>query len=140
MNNNFGLIELIDETKFKCNGSIYVVSNLTEEDKNIDLNEQILKMKFDNKVFEIMNGSNQARIDKDLNARNKDVEDFLREKEDNILDIIFFPDNGFRGVSHISMEENSIVYIKLSENIKLGFFINKIIAKSIFGGFNNAID
>lgn len=140
MNNNFGLIELIDETKFKCNGSIYVVSNLTEEDKNIDLNEQILKMKFDNKVFEIMNGSNQARIDKDLNARNKDVEDFLREKEDSILDIIFFPDNGFRGVSHISMEENSIVYIKLSENIKLGFFINKIIAKSIFGGFNNAID
>lgn len=140
MNNSFGFIETIDETKFKCNGSIYIVSNLTEEDKTVDLNEQILKMKFDNKVFEIMSGANDARIDKDLNARNKDVEDFLSSKENNILDIIFFPDNGFRGTSHISIEENSIVYIKISENIKLGFFINKIIAKSIFGGFKNAID
>ncbi|MGL5716489.1 MAG: hypothetical protein ACRCXX_14230 [Cetobacterium sp.] len=135
--NNFGFIENIDETKFMCNGSIYVESNLSESTKVPDLTASILSMKFENKVFEIINKVNDENTDKSLDERNKEVEKFLDEKENSVLDVIFFPDNGFRGRGAIVMEENSIFYIKISENLKLGFFINKIILKAIMGGVNN---
>lgn len=134
---SFGYIENIDETKFQCGGSIYLVSNLSESNKMPDLSQNILNMKFDNKVYEIINQVNEQNIDKTLNARNKDIDKFLNDKGDAMLDVIFFPDNGFRGHSAIVLEENSIFYIKISENIKLGFFINKLILKAIMGGVNN---
>lgn len=136
--NSFGFIENIDESKFMCGGSIYVESNLSETSKIPDLTENILSMKFENKVFDIINKVNKDSIEKSLDARNKDVEKFLNEKENSVLDVIFFPDNGLRGHSAIVMEENSIFYIKISENLKLGFFINKIILKAIMGGVTNA--
>lgn len=136
--NSFGFIENIDESKFMCGGSIYVESNLSETSKIPDLTENILSMKFENKVFDIINKVNEDSIEKSLDARNKDVEKFLNEKENSVLDVIFFPDNGLRGHSAIVLEENSIFYIKISENLKLGFFINKIILKAIMGGVTNA--
>ncbi|MGL4449619.1 MAG: hypothetical protein ACRCTZ_00335 [Sarcina sp.] len=137
MNTNFGFIENIDESKFMCGGVIYVEGNLSETSKVPDLSESILSMKFENKVFEIINKVNEDNIEKSLDARNKDIEKFLNEKENSVLDVIFFPDNGFRGHGAIVLEENSIFYIKISENLKLGFFINKIILKAIMGGVNN---
>lgn len=135
LDEKFGVIEQIDESKFKCGGNIYVNSNISE-DETTALQTQIAKMRFDNKIFEIVNKVNSDREDKDLETRTNEIESFLKDKETDILDVIFFADGGFRNNNHIVMEENSIFYIKVSENLKLGFFINKAIAKAITGGYD----
>lgn len=137
MNNKFGFIEQIDETKFTCGGNIYIISNLSESNRIANINNMILNMKFDNKIFNIVNQANEQNETKTLSVRNFEIEKFLKEKENSILDIIFFPDNGLRGNDKIVYEENSIFYIKISENIKLGFFVNKMILNAIKGGFED---
>ncbi|MGL5715279.1 MAG: hypothetical protein ACRCX2_19840 [Paraclostridium sp.] len=136
MDDKFGFIEQIDESKFKCGGTIYVNSNISE-DKETTIQAKIASMRFDNKIYDIVNKVNGDREDKDLSARTSEIEGFLNEKETDILDIIFFADGGFRNNNHIVMEENSIFYIKVSENVKFGFFVNKAISRAIMGGYKN---
>ncbi|MGL4358841.1 MAG: hypothetical protein ACRCSY_09150 [Cetobacterium sp.] len=135
INEKFGVIEQIDVNKFKCGGNIYVNKNISE-DETANVQKLISKMRFDNKIYEIVNKVNDDREDKDLETRTKEIEGFLSEKETDILDVIFFADGGFRNNNHIVMEENSIFYIKISENLKLGFFINKAVARAITGGYD----
>lgn len=135
INEKFGVIEQIDVSKFKCGGNIYVNKNISE-DETASVQKLISKMRFDNKIYEIVNKVNDDREDKDLETRTKEIEGFLSEKETDILDVIFFADGGFRNNNHIVMEENSIFYIKISENLKLGFFINKAVARAITGGYD----
>ncbi|MGL5713959.1 MAG: hypothetical protein ACRCX2_13135 [Paraclostridium sp.] len=141
MNNKlFGIIEQIDSSKFACNGSVYIERNITEDNTEQSIQTTISKMSFDNKIFDIINKTNSDREEKDLNARTKDVEDFLEGKGTDLLDVIVFSDGGFRNNNHIVLEENSILYLKIEENIKLGFFVNKTIAKAITGGFKDVDD
>ncbi|MGL5712411.1 MAG: hypothetical protein ACRCX2_05275 [Paraclostridium sp.] len=140
MNLIFGVVEQIDPSKFVCGGNVYIERNISEENTEEALQTQIMKLSFDNKIFNIINKTNSDREDKTLEASFKEVEDFLENKGTDILDIIVFPDGGFRNNNHIVMEENSILYIELENNIKLGFFVNKIVAKAITGGYGNAID
>ncbi|MGL6099269.1 MAG: hypothetical protein ACRC0G_06575 [Fusobacteriaceae bacterium] len=137
INNLFGVVEQIDTAKFECGGSVYIERNISEEGKSTNIQMAISSMCFDNKIYDIINKTNADREDKDLNARTKDIENFLENKGTDILDIIVFPDGGFRNNNHIVMEENSIMYIVISPNIKLGFFINKAVAKAIIGGYEN---
>lgn len=136
-NDNFGVIEQIDISKFKCGGSVYIEKNITEDTQETSIQVMISKMCFNTKISDITNKVESDREDKTLNARTEDVESFLKEKGGDLLDIIVFPDGGFRNNNHIVMEENSILFIKLKNNIKLGFFINKSVAKAIIGGYDD---
>jgi hypothetical protein len=94
-------------------------------------------MFFDSKVNKIIEEVTNNNQEKTVAYRNQEIENFFEEKNGRMLDLIFFADTGFRGTDTVNMEENSIIYFKISENIKFGFFINKVMAQIIFGGFKD---
>ncbi|MGL5712310.1 MAG: hypothetical protein ACRCX2_04770, partial [Paraclostridium sp.] len=72
INEKFGVIEQIDVSKFKCGGNIYVNKNISE-DETANVQKLISKMRFDNKIYEIVNKVNDDREDKDLETRTKEI-------------------------------------------------------------------
>jgi hypothetical protein len=134
-NRDIGIIEDIEPGKFYCEGMLYVNENITEaSDETISLSNMINKISFENRINQIINQALDDLDDKTTEERTEQIEQFIADREGQILDLIFFPDMGIRGLEKINLNDNSIVYIKVSENAKLGFFVNKTIAKYIFGG------
>lgn len=136
-----GIIFDIEPSKFIADGAFYINEDYFEKEqqsKTISLLSSSIKdMFFDNKVNKIIEEATNNTTEKTVAYRNQEIENFFEEKNGRMLDIIFFADIGFRGTDTVNMEENSIIYFKISENIKFGFFINKIMAQIIFGGINN---
>ena len=92
----------------------------------------INKYNFDSKISSIIDEVTSNEKDKSISERKDEIDSFFNDNDGKILDLIIFADSGLRGTNKVIMEENSILYIKISDNIKLGFFINKTLAQYIF--------
>lgn len=139
---NFGIILDIDPSKFIADGAFYLNSDITEENENTLSNISLLSAKiskynFDAKINKLIDEVNNNEKNKTVKERSKEIIDFFEEKKDKLLDLIILSDTGIRGTNKVILEENSIFYLKISENLKLGFFINKTLATYLNIGDNN---
>lgn len=134
INKEFGIILDIEPSKFIADGAFYLNSDLTEKNneqqQKIELISSIFtKYNFESKTNEILKEVQNIEKDKTVQDRSEEINEFIKEHGDKNLDLIIFQDTGIRGTNKIIMEENSILYIKIAANLKLGFFINKTLAQ-----------
>lgn len=136
LNNKCGIIYNIEPSKFYAEGLLYF-NGIVESDKKEELfslcSSKMLTMTFDYKINEIINRTMNANEMTTANYRNGEIESFFDAHSDKIIDVIFFADTGIKGIDKTLLEENSIFYIGITDNVKLGFLINKTIALRIFG-------
>ena len=137
---NIGIIFDIEPSKFIGDGAFYLNQDITEENNKTLTNIQLLsnminKYNFDSKISSIIDEVTSNEKDKSISERKDEIDSFFNDNDGKILDLIIFADSGLRGTNKVIMEENSILYIKISDNIKLGFFINKTLAQYIFSDF-----
>lgn len=105
-----------------------------EEDNLLSLiSSKMATLTFDYKVNEIINQTINANEMTTTAYRNGEIESFFNNHSNELIDIIFFADTGIKGIDKTLLEENSIFYICITDNIKLGFLINKTMALRIFG-------
>lgn len=134
----YGIIYDIEASKFFSEGSIYINEDLTEtsEEKEMQIIDLVSKrlsnFSFDKKIQSILEETEKDEVEKLNEERSLEIKDFFKKNKGRTLDIIFFPDSGIRGTQKVILEENSILYIPLAFNIKLGFFINKTLAYILF--------
>jgi|GEM_PF-6697338 hypothetical protein len=136
LNNKCGIIYDIDPSKFYAEGLLYFNGVIeTNEDNNIFsiISSKMMTMTFDYKINEIINQTINANEMTTASYRNNEIESFFDSHSDKLIDVIFFADTGIKGIDKTLLEENSIFYIGITDNIKLGFLINKMIALRIFG-------
>lgn len=136
LNNKCGIIYDIDPSKFYAEGLLYFNRVIeTNEDNNIFsiISSKMMTMTFDYKINEIINQTINANEMTTASYRNNEIESFFDSHSDKLIDVIFFADTGIKGIDKTLLEENSIFYIGITDNIKLGFLINKMIALRIFG-------
>ena len=136
LNNKCGIIYDIDPSKFYAEGLLYFNGVIeTNEDNNIFsiISSKMMTMTFDYKINEIINQTINANEMTTASYRNNEIESFFNSHSDKLIDVIFFADTGIKGIDKTLLEENSIFYIGITDNIKLGFLINKMIALRIFG-------
>ncbi len=136
LNNKCGIIYDIDPSKFYAEGLLYFNGIIeTNEDNNIFsiISSKMMTMTFDYKINEIINQTINANEMTTASYRNNEIESFFDSHSDKLIDVIFFADTGIKGIDKTLLEENSIFYIGITDNIKLGFLINKMIALRIFG-------
>lgn len=136
LNNKCGIIYDIDPSKFYAEGLLYFNGIVeTNKDDNIFslISSKMATLSFDYKVNEIVNRTLNANEMTTKSYRNNEIESFFDKYSDKIMDVIFFADTGIKGIDKTLLEENSIFYIGIADNIKLGFLINKTIALRIFG-------
>ncbi|MFR4518641.1 MAG: hypothetical protein ACLT40_01610 [Fusobacterium sp.] len=136
LNNKCGIIYDIDPSKFYAEGLLYFNGVIeTNEDNNIFsiISSKMMTMTFDYKINEIINQTINANEMTTAFYRNNEIESFFDSHSDKLIDVIFFADTGIKGIDKTLLEENSIFYIGITDNIKLGFLINKMIALRIFG-------
>jgi hypothetical protein len=134
INKDFGIILDIEPSNFIADGAFYINKNITDDENssisNIELLSNIFSSyNFDSKVSEIINEVSNNEKDKTITERAEEINTFFEDNKGKVLDLIIFSDTGVRGTNKIIMEENSILYIKIAENLKLGFFINKTLAQ-----------
>lgn len=134
-----GIIRDIDSSKFFGDGCFYINEDLTDafnDKRNIleIIKEKMHNFSFEAKTQQIFEEIEGNREYKDMEKRSVEIAEVFKKLNGKVIDIVFFPDNGFRGTDKVILEENSIFYIKIYENIKLGFFINKTLARFLFGG------
>lgn len=136
LNNKCGIIYDIDPSKFYAEGLLYFnkVIDINEE-QNIfsKMSSKMMTITFDYKINEIINHTLNANEMTTKAYRNNEIESFFDKYSNKIIDVIFFADTGVKGIDKTLLEENSIFYIGITENVKLGFLINKTIALRIFG-------
>lgn len=136
LNNKCGIIYDIDPSKFYAEGLLYFNGVIEiNEDNNIFsiISSKMMTMTFDYKINEIINQTINANEMTTASYRNNEIESFFDSHSDKLIDVIFFADTGIKGIDKTLLEENSIFYIGITDNIKLGFLINKMIALRIFG-------
>lgn len=136
LNNKCGIIYDIDPSKFYAEGLLYFNGIIEmNEDNNIFsiISSKMMTMTFDYKINEIINQTINANEMTTASYRNNEIESFFDSHSDKLIDVIFFADTGIKGIDKTLLEENSIFYIGITDNIKLGFLINKMIALRIFG-------
>lgn len=136
LNNKCGIIYDIDPSKFYAEGLLYFNGVIeTNEDNNIFsiISSKMMTMTFDYKINEIINQTINANEMTTASYRNNEIESFFYSHSDKLIDVIFFADTGIKGIDKTLLEENSIFYIGITDNIKLGFLINKMIVLRIFG-------
>lgn len=136
LNNKCGIIYDIDVNKFYAEGLLYfngVMKNDKAETTFSVLSSKVNLFSFDYKINEIINQTLNANEMTTPAYRNNEIEEFFNSHEEELIDVIFFPDTGIKGIDKTLLEENSIFYIGIKDNIKIGFLINKMIALRIFG-------
>lgn len=128
-----GIIHDIDSNNFIADGSLYV--NVFEEgNQEISLvSKTIASFSFENTVSKIIADSSAASQIKSEEYYSEEITRFFDNNKGKRMEIIFFSENGIKGVDKLSIKDSSIIYLSLYGNIKFGFFINKTIGNILFG-------
>lgn len=139
-----GIIFNIDTSKFVADGTFYLIEDYNEQsdtDSQISLISSSIKdLFFESKVQKLINEVNDNASLKSVDYRNSEIYNWFSQRNGRKLDLIMFTDTGLRGTDKVNMEENSIIYFKISDCLKLGFFINKMMANIIFGQMGDKIN
>lgn len=139
-----GIIFNIDASKFVADGTFYLIEDYNEQsdtDSQISLISSSIKdLFFESKVQKLINEVNDNASLKSVDYRNSEIYNWFSQRNGRKLDLIMFTDTGLRGTDKVNMEENSIIYFKISDCLKLGFFINKMMANIIFGQMGDKIN
>lgn len=129
-----GIIYEIEAHNFLADGSLYI-NNVSEEEQEISLiSKTIANFSFENVVSKIISEATTTHEIKTEEYYKEEINNFFEKNKDRKVDIIFFPENGIKGVDKVSIKDSSIIYFSLYGNVKFGFFINKTIANILFGG------
>lgn len=135
LENNFGIIEDIESDKLMFNGSCYVISDPGEKNSGeTGIRNKVKKLSFDYAINKLVNDyiKNEQSISPEI--RSDEIENFFAERTNRLLDVILMPDSGIRGKDKVLLSDNSILFIGITGNIKIGFYINKTLAKIILMG------
>lgn len=128
-----GVINDIKPENFIADGSLYLNQIINDEENISLISAAMTTLTFDYKVRQITEATMNANEFKTEEYKNSEVVTFFEKYKDKIIDVIFFPDSGIKGIDKVVLEENSIFYISITGNIKIGFLISKTIARYIFG-------
>lgn len=144
MKKGIGIVFEIDSSRILFGGSAY----LLEEKKYINGSFKSLfsknktqivnnNMAFAKKLEEIKNRINLENTRKTTQYKNLEIQEYFKDKKNNILDIIMLVQNPV-SLSNADISANySIIYFEIDDNIKLGMFINKQLASILLGSKNN---
>lgn len=135
---DIGVIYEIESKNFLADGTLYI-NKIIEPKQDDDIlnitiaNKITSSFAFENVITNIIENSNLMHKTKTEGYYKGQLTKFFNDNKDKKLDIIIFPETGIKGVDKIDLKEASILYLALYGNVKIGFFINKTIAKVVFG-------
>lgn len=132
-----GIIYEIDANNFLADGSVYINKNINKKEPLNFASKILASMSFENMTLKAISDSTNMNEFKDEKYYSNELMNFFQQNNKNILDVIFFPETGVKGTHKISLNDTAILYLSLEGNIKLGFFINKTVAKILFNGDAN---
>lgn len=143
MKNGIGIVLEIDSSRILFEGSAYLLEekkyingsfkNLFSQNKTQLVNNNLA---FAKKLEEIKNRVNLEKTRKTEKYKNLEIQEYFKDKKNNILDIIMLVQNPVT-LSNADISSNySIMYFEIENNIKLGMFINKQLAYILLGDNN----
>jgi hypothetical protein len=137
-----GIIRDVDSTQFLFGGSMYLISDSSEEETINLTNISALfnNMSFEKKIQQIADDHTESNTFQTTAARKEDITSFFKSKKDSNLDVVIIPESGVAGKDKYIMSEISIIYLKIFGNIKLGFIIDNTICNAVFEGFGDSFE
>ena len=118
------IIDNLDFDKIMFDGTAYIL----EEEEEESLTTALMKNNFDNTIDKIINLYEKEEMYSTVNSINDEINTYLKSKENVKKTIILLPDTGLRGTDKINLTLNSLLYFKISNELGLGFFVNKLLS------------
>ena len=122
-----GVAYLLEEKVFQDGSFVEFISGSKTKEKMVNMN-----LAFAKKIQEIQEKNKQEDIIKTEKIKNIEISEYFKEKRNSILDIVLLPHSNIDMFSADIASSFSIIYFKIDEKIKMGFFVNKEIAGILF--------
>jgi len=143
MKKGVGIILELDSSRILFEGSAYLLcekqfvngsfKNIFSKNKTQLVNNHLA---FAKKLDEIRNRINLENTRKTTQYKNLEIKEYFKDKKNSILDIIMLVQSPVT-LSTADISANySIMYFEISDNLKLGMFINKQLAYILLGDDN----
>lgn len=143
MKKGVGIILELDSSRILFEGSAYLLSekqfvsgsfkNIFSKNKTQLVNNHLA---FAKKLDEIRNRINLENTRKTTQYKNLEIKEYFKDKKNSILDIVMLVQSPVT-LSTADISANySIMYFEISDNLKLGMFINKQLAYILLGDDN----
>lgn len=143
MKKGVGIILELDSSRILFEGSAYLLSekqfvsgsfkNVFSKNKTQLVNNHLA---FAKKLDEIRNRINLENTRKTTQYKNLEIKEYFKDKKNSILDIVMIVQSPVT-LSTADISANySIMYFEISDNLKLGMFINKQLAYVLLGDDN----
>lgn len=143
MKKGIGIILELDSSRILFEGSAYLLSekqfvndsfkNIFSKNKTQLVNNHLA---FAKKLDEIRNRINLENTRKTTQYKNLEIKEYFKDKKNSILDIVMLVQSPVTLSTSDISANYSIMYFEVSNNLKLGMFINKQLAYILLGDDN----